>query len=501
MKWLGVLVWVCACGPKAVPDSFVFGAAVAGFQVEPGCPTLPADECEDRRSDWYQWVTSPEALSDLSNEITFEPLSNGPGQWELYEQDFERASSELGVDSFRLSLEWSRVFPAATDGLTGEALSAVANRAALDRYHAMFAALKARGLKPFVTLNHSTLPVWVHDGVACHQHPDTCVNRGWLDHDRIVNEITKYAAFCAQEFAAEVDFWATLNEPFAVVLPAYLLPSKARANPPGLTFKTLEAKAAMTAMIDAHARMYDAIKAADRLDADHDGTTSVVGLVYSTTPTVPKDPANAVDVRGASNVDYLYNTAFLNAVIKGVVDADLDGVSDGPVRADLVNRMQYLGVNYYTRITVAGTGAPTLPGLSPLTTFDPISLTLAPYDPRGIYDAISTMNARYALPMYVTETGIDTAGDPTLNAQWLVNTMTWVKRAIRDGADVRGYFAWSLVDNYEWNQGMNARFGLYEVSPDAAKTRTPRQAMSAYRDIVKARDVPAKWLTKYPAFE
>lgn len=493
-----LLLALVACGPKAVPDSFVFGAAVAGFQVDPGCPTVPADQCEDRNSDWYQWVTSPSQLGDLSSQITFEPLSNGPGEWELYERDFDLAKNDLSLGAFRMSIEWSRIFPTATDGLDGEALRAVANHEAIEHYHSIFAALKARGLKPLVTLHHYTLPSWVHDGVACHQHIDTCVNRGWLDHDRIVNEIAKYAAFCAREFGAEVDWWATLNEPFAVVLPGYLLPSKNRVNPPGLTLKVAEAKAAMLAMIDANARMYDAVKANDTVDADQDGRAAFVGLVYATVPTAGQNPASKIDARAAENVYYLYNTAFLDAALKGLVDADLDGTPDAMTpRADLAGRADYLGINYYTRVTVAGTGDPVLPSLSPLTTFDPTSLVQQRGDTKGLYDIVMSMQARYHLPMYITETGTDAADDPSLMARWLVGTMQWTKRAIRDGADLRGYFVWSLIDNYEWNQGMAAKFGLYSVDL-ASKARAPREAATVYRDIVKARDVPAKWLAKYP---
>ncbi len=489
------------CGPKAFSDQFVFGVAIAGFQVDPGCPTVPAEQCEDRASDWYQWVTSPNALrEDFGDDISFEPLSDGPGLWELYEHDFDLAHRDLGVGAVRLSLEWSRLFPTATDGLDQEGLKAAANPEALATYHAMFAALRARGLKPLVTVNHYTLPLWLHDGVACHQDVTTCQNRGWLGHDRIVTEMAKYAGFVGREFGAEVDWWATLNEPFAVVLPGYLLPSKDRVNPPGLTLKFDEAKAAMVAMIDAHARMYDALKANDLVDADRDGQSAVVGLVYSATPTAPKDPQNPLDVKAAENVYYLYNTAFLDAVIKGRVDANLDGTPDDATpRGDLVNRIDYLGVNYYTRITVSGLAGPIFPSLSPLSTFDPTSLGLWAPDVKGLYDVTLALQARYGLPMYITETGanVATAG-ASKGTEWLVGTVTWAKRAIRDGADLRGYFAWSLIDNYEWNQGMAAKFGLYEVANDATKTRTAREAAGAMRDIARARDVPAKWLKAYP---
>ena len=100
--------------------------------------------------------------------------------------------------------------------------------------------------------------------------------------------------------------------------------------------------------------------------------------------------------------------------------------------------------------------------------------------------------------MIVTETGTDGAGDEEKIASWLVRHLEWTKRAIKDGADVRGFFYWSLMDNYEWNHGMDMKFGLYSVGSDVAKTRTARSAVATYADIVKRQDVSAELVKKYP---
>jgi beta-glucosidase/6-phospho-beta-glucosidase/beta-galactosidase len=483
--------------PPPFPEKFLFGAATAGFQIDPGCPTLPASQCVDTRSDWYQWVTSPNELDDLKDIISFEPLANAPGAWELYAQDFDRAKNDLGLQSIRMSIEWSRIFPNATDGLEGDALKAAASAENIAAYHAQFAALKARGLVPMVTLHHYTLPIWIHDGVACHQDLSKCTAKGWLDNDRIVREIAKYSAFVAKEFGGEVDLWATQNEPFAVVLPGFLLPTKDRANPPGLSYRFAEAKKVMFTMVEAHARMYDAVKANDLVDADQDGTAASVGLVYSIAPTKPVDAANRLDVKGAENLFYLYNTAFLDGVAKGLVDADLNGKPDtAEPEPQLAGRMDWLGVNYYTRITVKGTDTASFPQLSSISNFDPLTLVLWEDFPKAIYDVELWVKDRYALPMYVTETGTDGAPDPVRIESWLVRHLEWTKRAIKDGADVRGFFYWSLMDNYEWNHGMKMRFGLYEVTGD--KTRVARSAVATYADIIQKRDISAEQLAKFP---
>lgn len=491
-------VALLGCGPRAFPEKFLFGASTAGFQVDPGCPTLPEAQCVDTKSDWYQWVTSKDELQDLSELMTFEPLANAPGYWELYEQDFDRAKKELGLNALRVSIEWSRIFPTPTDALDGARLDLEADAANVAAYHAQFAALKARGIKPLVTLHHYTLPIWIHDGVACHKNLATCPAKGWLDRERVIREITKYAGWVAKEFAGDVDLWATQNEPYAVVLPGYLLPSKDRVNPPGLTLKVDEAKAVMTAMIEAHARMYDAVKANDTVDADGDGTAATVGLVYAMTPTKPKDPNSRVDQRAADNVFYLYNTAFLDGIAKGLVDADLDGKPDNAEpNPQLTNRLDYVGINFYTRITVKGTGTPSFPTLSAISTFDPTALELWEDYPKGLYDVEMHVKDRYGLPIYVTETGTDATGDDEKVASWLVRHLEWTKRAVKDGADVRGFFYWSLMDNYEWNHGMGMKFGLYSVEAD--KSRRARSGVGAYADIIKKQDISSELLKKYPA--
>lgn len=497
---LASVLLACAPTPKPFPDGFLFGASIAGFQVDMGCPTLPAAQCDDPRSDWYQFLTNRAEVSPaVAAHFTWDPPSAGPGHWELYEQDFTRAKDELGLGALRLSLEWSRVFPTPTDGLEGAALAAAADRQNVARYHAMFAALRARGLTPMVTLNHYTLPVWIHDGLACHKALATCTNRGWLDKERLHREIAKFAGFVAKEFGGEIDLWATLNEPFAVVIPGYLQPGKDRVNPPALTLRFEEARAVAIAMIEGHARLYDAVKANDLVDADGNGKPAEIGIVYPIAPALPKDPDRALDRRGAENVFYLNNQLFLDGVINGTLDANLDGKADGPPRDDLAGRCDWLGINYYSRVVVTGTETASFPQFSPLSTFDPFSLELWDDTPRGIADAIAWAHARYKKPIYITETGTDAASDPERTASWLVRYLTMTQKALHDGADVRGFFFWSLLDNYEWNHGMAMRFGLYAVGTDAQKTRTPRSAVQAYREITKARDVTPALKQRYPA--
>ena len=478
------------------PADFHFGAAVAGFQVDMGCPTIAPEVCEDRRSDWYQFITDARTADQVSGD----PPSMGPGHYELYEADLDLAVA-AGFDTFRTSIEWSRLFPNATDdATTPEALAALADPTALAHYHAYFAAIRERGLEPMVTLNHYTLPLWIHDGAACHVSLSTCSPRGWLDAERTIREIAKYAGFAAAEFGDDVDLWITENEPFAVVVPAYLQPGAAnRKNPPSVGLKFDAMKTAAIAMIEAHARMVDAIRAGDLADADGDGTAQEVGLVFAFAPLHPDDPEDPIDVMGAANAFYLYVELFMNAVALGELDDDLDGVAEH--REDLAGRMDFVGINYYARATLRGTDAPAFPDLSPLTTFNPLSITPDWDYPRGIEEMVAYADAKYGVPIWITENGTGEAADPVAGPRALVRHLTWLARAIRDGADVRGYLWWTMMDNYEWNQGMEVRMGLYAVDPaDPTKARTARtELLDAYRAIIDSRSVPADLQARFPA--
>lgn len=494
------------------PKDFVFGTAIAGFQVDMGCPTIAPEKCEDRASDWYQWITTKRILDNPLLFMSKDPPSSGPGFFELYEKDLDncagKGASELGNGAVRLSIEWSRIFPKPTFGVKDHAsLKAIASAEGLDFYHRVLGGMKKRGLRPFVTVNHYSLPVWIHDGNACNEDIDKCIadgKGGWADPNRarIVNEMTKYAAFLGEEYGQYVDQWATLNEPFsAVVIAGYIASSPMRSNPPGRTAAWMSidgAKTAAHAMIEAHARIYDALKAFDKVDADGDGKKAEVGIVYPYSE-IQKTGTTAEHEKVAKDAEYFFEDMFMDGACAGRLDEKWDqGPGKAPVQSQLANRCDFIGVNYYFRFPAKPGGL--LPGavtgaISPFLTFD----MLAPFDanPKGMYAALKRAS-KYGKPLYVTETGT-TQDDEPRGAAWIVQTLSEVRRAIEDGVDVRGYFAWSLMDNYEWNHGTNMKFGLYQV--DATnKTRALRDAGVEYAAIAKARDVTAAQAQKYARY-
>src|SRR5262249_49506258 len=240
-----------------------------------------------------------------------------------------------------------------------------------------------------------------HDAYGCHLDLAHCSPRGWLDKDVTIAEIAKYAGFCAQEFGADVDLWATENEPFlAVAVAGYFFGFGQRSVPPRANLDGDSTRAVTLALIEAHARMYDAVKAVQ--------PNAKVGIVYNMQASAPKLANRKLDVQGAANVDYLMNDLFLDAVIKGDVDVNFDGTKMH--RDDLANRMDFLGINYYARAVVDGLDSSIFPQFSPLMTFNPLTLEIDYAYPRGIYEVIMAAEKKYNhLPIYITETG---ATDP-----------------------------------------------------------------------------------------
>jgi beta-glucosidase/6-phospho-beta-glucosidase/beta-galactosidase len=171
----------------------------------------------------------------------------------------------------------------------------------------------------------------------------------------------------------------------------------------------------------------------------------------------------------------------------GELDLDLDRQTDP--RPDLKSDLDFVGVDYYGSLKVTGTTNPSFPDMSPLSTFDPITLEADITDPDGLYEILIFLRER-GLPAYVTETGLVNPNDRQEAVDYLQDHLAAVKRAIDDGADVRGFFCAYLTDGFEWNKGSVWKQGLYAVDP-VSKAREPRATVQAYRAIAQARRLPA----------
>jgi len=498
------------------PEKFLWGASISGFQFEMGDPSKKS---LDPNTDWFVWVHNSENIK--KGLVSGDLPENGVNYWSLYEKDHDTAK-ELGLNAYRIGIEWSRIFPESTreievgvekasdgniakidiDDETLEELDKNAGKNAISHYRAVIEDLRAKEFKVFVCLNHFTLPLWVHDPVTVRDTKLRRGPRGWVDKETIV-EFTKYAAYLAWKLGDIVDNWATFNEPMVVPETGYLSPQS--GFPPSIrNFKAY--KKVTVHMAVAHARAYDVLKKIDTTKADAESSVPAnVGLIHNVIPVKPLTEKE-VDVKAAEFMSNMHNHFFIQSATEGLLDQDLTG-EKREVKSYLRDRLDWLGVNYYTRFVVKGkksflarlvAGVPSLPDIVEGYGFGckPRSKSLdgRPTSdfgweiyPQGIVEALNIVK-KYGKPLYITEHGVADAED-ALRPRFIVDHLKLLDRMINEEkVDLRGYLHWSLTDNYEWAKGFNMKFGLYIVDLKTKK-RTARKSSKVYKKIIEHGEV------------
>lgn len=482
-----------AASARDLPRSFQFGVAIAGFQTEMG-----RGQDLDRRTDWWRWTH--DAKNIASGIVTDDEPERGPGFLRRYAEDARIAARELDLQAFRLGLEWSRIFPRSTAGATTlKQLDRLADQRAVTRYRSVLRAIRREGMRPWVTLNHFTLPSWLHDPIEARdafagRDPDAPLpalqRGGWLE-ERSVAEFRKYADYAAWRFGDLVDDWITLNEPMVVAVSGYAnIPGVLQGGfPPGV-FSWPAVLTVVERMADANAAGYDAVKRRDT------GPTrpARVGVVHNMVAFTPSDPARPADVASTANAEYLFDRLFLDAVIKGVRDRDADGVVDPGEQTSKRGKADVIGLNYYFRGRVSALGSPLTQRIQkldflPRTSYKagecPTTCTDFGWEvyPEGFRQVLKIAGS-YGKPVVVTENGISDADDDQ-RATYIRDHLRQLVAARRaKEVDVRGYFAWSLTDNFEWAHGYEQRFGFYRYDPVTLK-RTARPSARAYARIAR----------------
>lgn len=433
-----------AAGAVRFPQGFLWGAATAAHQVEGGL-----------ENDWKAFEATP------GNVKQGDTSAVGVGHYQRFDEDFALAQ-DMGHNAHRLSLEWSRLEP--TRGRW--------DWAAVQHYHAVFGAMRRRGLRPLVTLHHFTNPAWL-------------ATRGGWDDERAIADFARFAAFAGREFGAEVDSWLTINEPNVYSYMAY----HAGQWPP----KVQDPQAALRVqanLVRGHAAAYHALHRHDRGDGDGDGQAAAVGIAQHIALYDPYWEASPLDRAQAGFSDDVFNRAFLRAVTSGELRFWYPGVRGvwgrhAPARASV----DFIGVNYYTRWRCATFG-PAFRLPTPGAPTNALGWEIYPTGLRralGLANEYATLPDGRRVPLLVTENGIDDR-DGRARAAYLVAHVREVAQAIQDGLDVRGYLHWTLMDNFEWSEGYAPRFGLYRVDrrPGAGLARIPTPAVETFRKIARA---------------
>lgn len=470
---------------EAGRGSFTFGVATASMQIEENQPA----------SDWYFWTARP-------------PIDGAQSHGQAFVGDavqgYARANDDIALitamhlDAYRFNPSWPRIEPQRD----------VVDPAALTHYDVFIDGLVAAGIKPMITVHHFSSPIWIddfRDMGACSGTGDTDLC-GWNGPrvDEVIAEIAEYAGLLAARYGDRVDEWVTLNEPVN-----YMLASHGISDfPPGkglLISTPLLFVAAVENYVRAHVAIYEAIKANDTIDADGDGQAALVGYTLNTIEFVPtRDKALSEvqdDIDAVARLHYVYNYLFTDSLRNGTFDANLDGTPDVE-HPDWPGHLDFMGVQYYSR-----NGATAKPAIIPLVRatpcFPPFDLgscvrTLDDthyvptmgyeYAEEGLHNLLVDFGRRWPdLPLTVTESGLATLVG-TRRAEHIVRSLEQIERARKKGVDVRGYYHWSLMDNFEWSFGYGPRFGLYNVDL-TTYARTPTEGATVLGEIAQLRGI------------
>jgi beta-glucosidase len=434
------------------PPDFLWGAATSAYQIE-GSPL--ADGAG--HSVWHRFSHTPgHVRMGDTGDVACDHYQRYPSDVELM--------AELGLCAYRFSMSWSRVFPAGRGQI---------NSRGLDFYARLIDALLARDIRPVVTLYHWDLPAALDD------------LGGWLNRD-IAGWFADYASAAFRALGDRVDLWTTLNEPWVVVDGGYLHGVLA----PGHR-NLFEAPIAAHNLLRAHAEAVRAYRAEGR---------GAIGLVVNIEPKHPASERKS-DREAADRAHAYMNRWFLDPVFLGQYPDELGPMfgaawpAFAPADLDAVREpFDFLGVNYYTRSVVRD--APRrLPPRAMRVVQRRATHTRTHWEvyPQGLTDTLTWIRERYGeKPVYVTENGAafydppvagDGVRDP-LRITYLREHLRAARRAMDLGVDLRGYFVWSLLDNFEWALGYTKRFGIVHVDYETLE-RTPKESARFYADVIR----------------
>jgi beta-glucosidase len=471
--------------------SFFFGVATAAAQIEEN----------NQDADWWVWTAEPPdgiAKSPFVGDAVMGYM-NAIADIDLIE--------EMNLDTYRFNVNWPRIEPQRDQ----------VSETALTHYSDLLDALQVRNIRPMITVHHFSNPVWVDDPRidGCEDGPTDTHLCGWNHPEGgalIVEELAEHAALLAQRYGDRVDDWATINEPINYAVASYAVGQ----FPPGrsLIFEDPDAFVNVVRnLIAAHVAVYDAIYANDTVDADGDGVAARVGMTLSVAEWAParqNQPSTLDDdVAAAERMKYFYHEIFPRSVLEGTFDPDVDGDGDEP-HPEWTGKLDWLGVQYYFRAGVSAE-TPLVPILDLIPCAGGFDLGAClpnedesywvpsmkyEYWPQGLYKILKELDQAFpALPMAVTEGGIATRNGER-RADNIVRSLEGIAQAINEGVDIRGYYHWSLMDNFEWLEGYEPHFGLYKVDLETY-ARTPTTGATVFGEIAKERAVTADHRASY----
>ncbi|MBI2063663.1 MAG: glycoside hydrolase family 1 protein [Candidatus Yanofskybacteria bacterium] len=377
------------------PDGFLWGSATASYQVEGGI----------ENNDWAQ----------AAREGKVPAAGRACDQYNRYRDDFDIAKS-LGQNAHRFSIEWARIEP--EEGSFDEA--------AIEHYRGVLGALRERGLEPFVTLWHFTLPVWF-------------ARIGGFENKKAPFYFARYCEYVVKGLGDSARFWMTINEPMIYASQGYF-----RGIWPPFSRNILKFKRVVDNLITSHNIAYKKIK----------GMKSDLQIGIA-----------------KNNIDF-DSTRF--NLVGQLVKFFGYFIWKHYFFKKIRSRQDFIGLNYYFHKHF---------GYKIYEEKSDMGSTI--YSP-AIHHVLTELK-KYRKPVYITENGIADATDAK-RAEFIKEHLRWVHRAIHDGVDVRGYFYWSLLDNFEWDKGFKPRFGLVEMNYETMG-RNIRPSAYEYARICKTNSI------------
>lgn len=437
------------------PRNFAWGAATAAFQIE-GATTV------DGRGEsiWDRFARTP---GKVRNGDTGEPACEHYYRWR---EDLDLVRS-LGLRSYRFSISWPRIQPSGRGPV---------NRKGIDFYRRLVEGLLERGISPLATLYHWDLPQTLED------------EGGWGSRD-VVGRFADYAELVFHGLGDLVEDWTTHNEPYVISFLGYAHGTKA----PGATDWPRALRASHHVLLS-HGEVTRRFREA--------GRQGRIGITLDLTVARPGFD-RAEDRAAADRLDGHHNRWFLEPLFRGAYPGDMlefyerrfgafDAIRSGDLKT-IAQPLDFLGVNFYRPNVVTADGNGSVLGLRDVPLDAETTAMGWPVVPAALEELLLRVGRDYAgVPLLITENGAafddrldgtDVVEDPQRVA-FLAAHVAAIERAIAAGVDVRGYYVWSLLDNFEWEHGYSQRFGIVYVDFETQR-RIPKRSALWYRDHIR----------------
>lgn len=466
-------------------QTFQWGVSSAGYQ----------SEGYDTTSIWSQWVKEGKTQHQNPRGVDF---------LNKYSEDVTLAK-DLGANGFRFSIEWSRIEPR----------NGYFDPNGIQFYRNLINTIKSKGMTPVVTLVHFNYPQWIiNEGKA---------NRKGLESQEFTDYFLRYTEKIVREFGDDIKYWITFNEPNIWIPSAYLV----GAHPPGRKNPLATVRAAWN-LLKAHSKAYDLIH---QLDNDAMVSSNVFYIlpkpfgavpIAPDKPTVLQEKPKNIDDKNILDTDWFYE-----AVNTGNVSISNQALYEGEIQANSntnISLAKELSKTDSRNRPVSGEITPqTDSQVGWLKKFDYVAFDyyyrfrtvsqvmnlhktwLMEMYPQGLYDAIMYYHRKYNKPILIAENGISTEDLKPRADRWtresaLVEHIKYMKKAMNEGANVIGYYHWSITDNYEWGS-FKPRFGLYTVDAlnDPSMKRVATPAVEVYKEIIRNNGITSELTTKYKA--